>query len=62
MPNHHQRTMGLDSGGGALKFSFKDSIEDFANNNDDDRLKHTAVRIAACGNFEDKRVMSVDCS
>jgi hypothetical protein len=54
--------MGLDSGGGALKFSFKDSIEDCANNNDDDRLKHTAVRIAACGNFEDKRVMSVDCS
>jgi hypothetical protein len=54
--------MGLDSGGGVLKFNFNDSIEDCANNDEDNKQRHAPARRMACGNIEDKRVMSVDYS
>src|SRR5580658_10218708 len=62
VPNHHQRTMGLESAGGLLKSFMRDCVEVCANKCSD-AVKNEAMRMAAaCGNLEDKRVMFVDYS
>jgi hypothetical protein len=49
--------MGLASAGGFLKLDFNVSIEVCAERKDDASPMDATVRIAACGNLEDKRRM-----
>jgi hypothetical protein len=54
--------MGRESAGGFLKLDLRDSIGDCAERPDAAKLSEVATRRTACGNLEDKRVMSVDYS
>src|SRR5882757_8258757 len=56
-PNHHQRTMGLASGGGFLKLDLRDSIGDCAGRLDAAMLMETIVSRRACGNLAEKGAM-----